>query len=141
MGRGLRLGDQRLAPEQDLASLTGESAAEASQQAYLRFLLVILDKLGPRHTMPSISTCKPWVYCRHFAWSLPGRISPRRRGHGRSLQGSRHRLDRPVAIKVLPEHVAADPDLKQRFEREAKTVAALSHPHICPALPSKFGLP
>ena len=36
------------------------------------------------------------------------------------------RLDRTVAIKVLPEHVAADPDLKQRFEREARTVAALN---------------
>jgi Tol biopolymer transport system component len=42
------------------------------------------------------------------------------------------RLDRTVAIKVLPEHVASDPDLKQRFEREARTLAALSHPHICP---------
>jgi serine/threonine protein kinase len=42
------------------------------------------------------------------------------------------RLDRTVAIKVLPAHVASDPDLKQRFEREAKTLAALSHPHICP---------
>ena len=41
------------------------------------------------------------------------------------------RLDRTVAIKVLPEHVANDPDLKQRFEREARTVAALNHPHIC----------
>ena len=40
-------------------------------------------------------------------------------------------LDRAVAIKVLPEHVAANPDLKQRFEREAKTVASLNHPHIC----------
>ena len=39
---------------------------------------------------------------------------------------------RPAASSYLPEHVAADPDLKQRFEREAKTVAALSHPHICP---------
>ena len=33
------------------------------------------------------------------------------------------RLDRVVAIKILPEHVAADPELKRRFEREAKTLA------------------
>ena len=42
------------------------------------------------------------------------------------------RLDPHRRLKVLPEHVASDPDLKQRFGREAKTVAALSHPHICP---------
>ncbi len=36
-----------------------------------------------------------------------------------------------VAIKVLPEHVASDPELKQRFEREAKTISSLNHPHIC----------
>jgi serine/threonine protein kinase len=41
------------------------------------------------------------------------------------------RLERAVAVKVLPEYVSADPDLRQRFEREAKTLAALSHPHIC----------
>ena len=41
------------------------------------------------------------------------------------------RLNRTVAIKVLPEHVAADPDLKQRFERKAKTISSLNHPHIC----------
>ncbi len=41
------------------------------------------------------------------------------------------RLDRPVAIKVLPAHVADDPDLRQRFEREAKTISSLNHPHIC----------
>ncbi len=34
------------------------------------------------------------------------------------------RLDLTVAIKVLPEHVASDPDLKQRFEREAKTISS-----------------
>ena len=41
------------------------------------------------------------------------------------------RLDRTGAIKVLPEHVASDADLKQRFEREARTVSSLNHPHIC----------
>ena len=41
------------------------------------------------------------------------------------------RLDRTVAIKVLPVQVAADPDLKRRFEREAKTISSLNHPHIC----------
>ena len=41
------------------------------------------------------------------------------------------RLERDVAIKVLPERFATDPDLMMRFEREAKAAAALSHPHIC----------
>ena len=53
-------------------------------------------------------------------------------GMGEVYEATDTRLDRTVANKVLPEHVAADPDLKARFEREAKTVAALSHPHICP---------
>src|ERR1700738_1235763 len=40
------------------------------------------------------------------------------------------RLDRQVAIKLLPPSFAADPDRRARFEREAKAVAALSHPNI-----------
>ena len=55
-------------------------------------------------------------------------------GMGEVYKARDTRLDRTVAIKVLPEHLAADPDLKQRFEREAKTVAALSHPNICPVV-------
>ena len=41
------------------------------------------------------------------------------------------RLDRTVAVKVLPADLAADPDRRARFEREARAIAALSHPHIC----------
>jgi tetratricopeptide (TPR) repeat protein len=41
------------------------------------------------------------------------------------------RLDRTVAVKVLPNDVAADPERRARFEREARAVAALQHPNIC----------
>ena len=41
------------------------------------------------------------------------------------------RLDRTVAIKVLPEHLAESPERKARFEREAKAISQLNHPHIC----------
>jgi eukaryotic-like serine/threonine-protein kinase len=41
------------------------------------------------------------------------------------------RLDRTVAIKVLPSHLSSDPGLRQRFEREARTISKLSHPNIC----------
>ena len=39
------------------------------------------------------------------------------------------RLDRDVAIKSLPEHLASDPARLERFEREAKTLASMSHPN------------
>jgi serine/threonine protein kinase len=41
------------------------------------------------------------------------------------------RLERTVAVKVLPSHLAASPESRQRFEREARTISQLSHPHIC----------
>ena len=52
-------------------------------------------------------------------------------GMGEVYKARDSRLDRTVAIKVLPAHVASDPDLRQRFDREARAVAALNHPHIC----------
>jgi TolB-like protein/Flp pilus assembly protein TadD len=51
-------------------------------------------------------------------------------GMGEVYRARDEKLDRDVAIKVLPESVAADPDTLARFEREAKAVAALSHPNI-----------
>src|SRR6202162_4430771 len=41
------------------------------------------------------------------------------------------RLERSVAIKILPAEFSTDPVRKQRFEREAKTISSLNHPHIC----------
>ncbi len=52
-------------------------------------------------------------------------------GMGEVYRARDTRLDRTVAIKVLPEHLAANPDLRQRFEREARAVSSLNHPHIC----------
>src|SRR6202043_2237024 len=51
-------------------------------------------------------------------------------GMGEVYRARDSKLDRDVAIKVLPESVAADPGTLARFEREAKAVAALSHPNI-----------
>jgi eukaryotic-like serine/threonine-protein kinase len=52
-------------------------------------------------------------------------------GTGEVCKARDTRLNRTVAIKVLPAALTADPDARQRLDREAKAVAALSHPHIC----------
>ena len=52
-------------------------------------------------------------------------------GMGDVFRARDTRLDRIVAIKVLEAHVAADPDRRQRFEREARVISQLNHPHIC----------
>src|SRR6266403_4820232 len=52
-------------------------------------------------------------------------------GMGEVYRALDTRLDRTVAIKILPEQLSADPVGKQRFEREAKTISRLNHPHIC----------
>src|SRR5579863_1294400 len=52
-------------------------------------------------------------------------------GMGEVYRARDTRLDRIIAIKVLPAHLADNPELRERFEREARTVASLNHPHIC----------
>jgi serine/threonine-protein kinase len=52
-------------------------------------------------------------------------------GMGEVYRARDGRLDRIVAIKVLPAHLADRPELRERFEREARTIASLNHPHIC----------
>jgi len=52
-------------------------------------------------------------------------------GMGEVYRAKDTRLGRDVAIKVLPEHLSRHPEARSRFEREAKAVSSLSHPHIC----------
>ena len=52
-------------------------------------------------------------------------------GMGEVYEGKDTRLDRSVAIKVLPEQLSHEPERRERFEREARAVSSLNHPHIC----------
>ena len=52
-------------------------------------------------------------------------------GMGEVYRARDTRLGRDVAVKVLPEHLSQNAEFKQRFEREARSVSQLSHPHIC----------
>ena len=52
-------------------------------------------------------------------------------GMGEVYRARDTRLDRTVAIKILPSHLSSNPEAKQRFEREARAISSLNHPHIC----------
>jgi eukaryotic-like serine/threonine-protein kinase len=52
-------------------------------------------------------------------------------GMGEVYRARDTRLDRTVAIKILPQHLTAKPNVKQRFEREARAISSLQHPNIC----------
>jgi serine/threonine protein kinase len=52
-------------------------------------------------------------------------------GMGEVYSAKDTRLGREVAVKVLPQHLTSNPEIRARFEREAKTVSSLNHPHIC----------
>jgi len=87
---------------------------------------------GRGYTLPTPSWLEPMAI-------LPGRrLGPYEilsaigaGGMGEVYKARDTRLDRIVAIKVLPTHLADRPELRGRFEREAKTIASLNHPHIC----------
>jgi serine/threonine protein kinase len=52
-------------------------------------------------------------------------------GMGEVYRARDTRLGRDVAIKVLPQHLSSNPEIRARFEREARTVSSLNHPYIC----------
>ncbi len=67
-------------------------------------------RLGPYEILAPRSVQVAWAKCT---------------GHGDT------RLDRTVAVKILPSHLSSDPTLRQRFEQEAKAISSLNHSHIC----------
>src|SRR5450631_350384 len=52
-------------------------------------------------------------------------------GMGEVYRARDTRLDRTVAIKILPSHLSDNPEAKHRFDREARVISSLNHPHIC----------
>src|SRR5262252_6342797 len=52
-------------------------------------------------------------------------------GMGEVYRARDTRLDRTVAVKILPERLSSNPERRQRFDREARAISSLSHPHIC----------
>jgi serine/threonine protein kinase len=52
-------------------------------------------------------------------------------GMGEVYEARDTRLDRAIAVKVLPPHLASDPDFRARFDREARAIGGLGHPNIC----------
>src|SRR5262245_3129939 len=82
---------------------------------------VILTRRVPTMSLPSGSKLGPYEVLAPLGAG----------GMGEVYRARDTRLDRTVAIKVLTEHLAHSPDLRQRFEREARAVSSLNHPHIC----------
>jgi len=73
---------------------------------------------------------EPWLEGQRIGpYQISSRIGAG--GMGEVYKARDTRLDRTVAIKVLPSHATDDPHARDRFDREARAIAALNHPHIC----------
>src|SRR4249920_1749165 len=52
-------------------------------------------------------------------------------GMGEVYRAKDTRLGRDVAVKILPSHLSENAEVRERFEREARAISSLNHPHIC----------
>src|SRR5512141_1941791 len=129
--RGPERSGEKECNRQEHASNPGEDHAAILPRIGARpspVLAAIRSKGAPRlRSRPSLMTSSSGTRLGPYEILAPIGAG----GMGEVYRASDARLGREVAIKVLPEHLSADPDLKQRFDREARAVAALHHPHIC----------
>src|SRR5579864_272487 len=95
-----------------------ESLIAAHEQAQTSFLV-----------QPAIHAKELAIGSRLGPYEILARIGAG--GMGEVFKARDARLNRIVAIKILPDHLADRANLRERFDREARTIASLNHPHIC----------
>ena len=109
--------------ERVAAAVATEGRAEDSQDKVV-FIFNFFDEL--RRLVPGSPSLSPGVHLGAYEITAPIGAG----GMGEVYRARDTRLNRDVAIKVLPETFASDPERIARFQREAKTLASLNHPHI-----------
>jgi predicted ATPase len=105
----------------------------------------VLRLLGEHHQLGDFLSTPAYVDPRNNSAASENRLPPGQLlagrfrilnfiaagGMGEVYQAQDTRLNRTVALKILPGHLSQKPDLRQRLEREAQTISRLSHPNIC----------
>ena len=116
-------GDQEM--QRELESLL--AAHEAAGSFITAPAIDVMASSIPREGVESAATAAP-PRQRIGPYDVVGLLG--RGGMGEVYRGHDSRLGRDVALKILPDEFAADPERRHRFEREARLLAALNHPHI-----------
>ena len=127
-----------LTPEQRAAFLDGACRGDGELRREVEALLASHEQAGTFLNAPALEMTAKDVAKDHVQL-LPGRqLGPYKilsqlgkGGMGEVYQAKDTRLGRTVAIKLLPAQLSANAELRQRLEREARAISALSHPHIC----------
>jgi eukaryotic-like serine/threonine-protein kinase len=128
---------------QYLAEATaGDEALRAEVESLLRYHQQAADFIEPASREQPVSpiagliervrgAAAPGRFAGHVFGSYEVKSLIAAGGMGEVYRAIDTRLDRVVAIKILPAHLSDDPDRRERFKREAKIVSSLNHPHIC----------